>query len=162
MRFELGWLKTPSIIDGLGIVPTWEGEIGSGKAQFPLGPILGRKESGPKRIWAFCRTPYWPGGQRGFLWSERPTFLGHEAFVDNVHGSLNEQPQSFYDIPLGQIVSEVSSLLDISADLLYSPNRNRQGALGRAVWDMWEGNWVAIRLGGLQNILNVTLWSWTK
>jgi chromosomal replication initiation ATPase DnaA len=46
---------------------------------------------------------------------------------------LNEQPQSFYDIPLAEIVSEVSSLLDISTDLLYSPNRKRQGALGRAL-----------------------------
>ena len=58
---------------------------------------------------------------------------------------MNEQPQSFYDIPLGQIVSEVSSLLDISADLLYSPNRNRQGALGRAVV-----GYVGRKLGGHQ------------
>ncbi len=34
---------------------------------------------------------------------------------------------------MGEIVSEVSSVLNISTDLFYSPNRNRHGAWGRVM-----------------------------
>ena len=50
-----------------------------------------------------------------------------------------------YDISLGEIVSGVSSALNISADLSYSPTRNRQGALGRAV-----AGYLGRKLGGYQ------------
>jgi len=46
---------------------------------------------------------------------------------------LNEEPCFLYDIPIGEIVSEVSSVLNISIDLFYSPTRNRQGSLGRSI-----------------------------
>ena len=38
-----------------------------------------------------------------------------------------------FDITIDEIVSGVSSVLNISKDLLYSTTRNRQGSLGRAV-----------------------------
>jgi len=60
-------------------------------------------------------------------------FLGEEAFVEHVHRRLNEQAPFVYNITLGEIVSEVSSSLNISTDLFYSPTRNRQGALGRSI-----------------------------
>jgi len=60
-------------------------------------------------------------------------FLGEESFVGNVHRNLNAELPSVYDIALGEIISEVSSALNVSVDQLYSRNRNRQGALGRAV-----------------------------
>ena len=46
---------------------------------------------------------------------------------------MNEQAPFVYNITLGEIVSEVSTVLNISTDLFYSPSRNRQGALGRSI-----------------------------
>ena len=60
-------------------------------------------------------------------------FLGEEAFVEHVHRRLNEKLPFFYDIFLGEIVSEVSSVLNIPNDLFYSSTRNGQGALGRSI-----------------------------
>jgi chromosomal replication initiation ATPase DnaA len=85
------------------------------------------------------------GRRDGFYDLKDQPFLGHEAFVENVHRNLYEQPQFVYDIPLAEIVSEVSSALDISTDFLCSPNRNREGALGRAVV-----GYVGRKLGGHQ------------
>jgi putative transposase len=60
-------------------------------------------------------------------------FLGTEEFVEDVCRDLNERPSLVHDIPIQDIVSEVSSALNISRDLFYATTRNRQGSLGRAV-----------------------------
>ena len=72
-------------------------------------------------------------------------FLGEEAFVEDIHQRLNEEPPFLYDISLGEIVSEVSSVLNVSTDLFHSSTRNRQGALGRAVV-----GYIGRKLGGYQ------------
>ena len=53
-------------------------------------------------------------------------------FVEDVRRDLNERPSFVYNIPIQDIVSEVSSAFNISKDLFYSTTRNRQGSLGRA------------------------------
>ena len=58
---------------------------------------------------------------------------GEDTFVEHVHRRLNEQAPFVYNLSLGEIVSEVSTVLNISTDLFYSPSRNRQGALGRSI-----------------------------
>lgn len=72
-------------------------------------------------------------------------FLGKGDFVEDVHRSLNEEPPFVYDISIREIISGVSLALNISADLFYSPNRNRQGAWGRAVV-----GYIGRKLGGHQ------------
>jgi len=85
------------------------------------------------------------GHREDFYELKDQRFLGEEAFVDNVHRQLNQEPPFLYDISLGQIVSEVSLALHLPTDLLYSLTRNRQGALGRAVT-----GYVGRKLGGYQ------------
>lgn len=59
--------------------------------------------------------------------------LGEDDFVEDIRKSLNEQLPFIYDIAIGEIVAEVCSVLKIPTESLYSSNRNRLGALGRAV-----------------------------
>ena len=59
--------------------------------------------------------------------------LGDDDFIEEVHKSLNEELPFVYDIPIEEIVYEVCSVLKIPTESIYSPNRNRLGALGRAV-----------------------------
>jgi hypothetical protein len=59
-------------------------------------------------------------------------FLGAEGFVENVHRSLSKELPCLYHISIEEIVSKVSSVLNIAPEALYSPARNRQWAWGRA------------------------------
>ncbi len=72
-------------------------------------------------------------------------FLGSKEFVSGIRRALNHSSESAYDISLGEIVSKTSSLLDIPAELFYTPTRNRQGAWGRSV-----AGYLARKLVGLQ------------
>jgi putative transposase len=60
-------------------------------------------------------------------------FLGEDEFVEEVRRGLNEKLPSVYDITVAEIASKVSLVLGIPLDSIYSTNRNRNGALGRAV-----------------------------
>jgi len=72
-------------------------------------------------------------------------FLGEDTFVEHVHRRFNDEPSFFYDISIGEIVSEVSSALNISID-----NNNRISSSKKAkgeVAEKQEGG-EARRLGG--------------
>jgi putative transposase len=73
------------------------------------------------------------GHREDFYKLKDQRFLGEDTFVEHVHRKVNKTPPFLYNIPIGEIVSEVSSVLNISPDLFYTPTRNRQGALGRSI-----------------------------
>jgi len=100
---------------------------------FLLAQFSERKKVAIKEYERFVKGRIGQGHREDLYELKDQRFLGQEAFVDNIHRRLNEEPPFFYDIPLGEIVSKVSSDLKISTNLFYSFTRNRQGALGRAV-----------------------------
>lgn len=112
---------------------------------FLFAQFSGNKKVAMKEYERFVKGRMGQGHREDFYELKDQRFLGEEEFVDNVHRQLNEEPPFVYDISLGQIVSEISSALHLSADLLYSLTRNRQGALGRAVT-----GYVGRKLGGYQ------------
>jgi REP element-mobilizing transposase RayT len=107
-------------------------------AQFP-----GKKQEAMRKYRRFVKRRIGHGHRDDFYELKDQRFLGDEAFVEKVQRRLNEEPPFVYDISLGEIVSEVSSVLGISRDLFHSQNRNRQGALGRSVV-----GYLARKLGG--------------
>ena len=72
-------------------------------------------------------------------------FLGEDEFVEEVRRGLNEKLPVVYDIAVAEIVSKVSLVLGIPLELIYSVNRNRNGAHGRAV-----AGYLGRKLGGHQ------------
>ncbi len=73
------------------------------------------------------------GHREDFYELKDQRFLGEEEFVEEVHRSLSEELPFLYHISIEEIVSKVSSVLNIPPESFYSPTRNRQGAWGRAI-----------------------------
>ncbi len=81
----------------------------------------------------FVRSRISQGHRENFYELKDQRFLGTKEFIENIHRDLNEVPSFLYDIAIEEIVSKVSSVLNISKDLFYSTTRNHQGSLGRTV-----------------------------
>ena len=81
----------------------------------------------------FVRDLIYQGHRKEFYEVKDQRFLGEDEFVEEVRRGLDEEGPGLYDISIAELVSEVSFVLGISSDLIYSESRNRQGALGRAV-----------------------------
>lgn len=60
-------------------------------------------------------------------------FLGDEDFVERVARGRSDGPFYTYDLPIQELVAHVSSVLDISVEIICGMSRNREGAWGRAV-----------------------------
>ena len=73
------------------------------------------------------------GHRKDFYELKDQRFLGEEEFVEDVHRSLSEELPFVYHISIDEIVSNVSSVLNIPPESFYSPTRNRQGAWARAI-----------------------------
>lgn len=92
-----------------------------------------RLVNGVRAYARFVRSCISQGHREDFYELKDQRFLGTEEFIENIHKDLNEMPSFVYAIAIEEIVSEVSSVLNISKDLFYSTTRNHQGSLGRAV-----------------------------
>lgn len=73
------------------------------------------------------------------------SFLGSNEFVKAVRRAANYRQGVNYDIPLPEIVSQTSSILEIPVAMFYTSSRNRQGALGRSV-----AGYMAKKLAGIR------------
>jgi putative transposase len=100
---------------------------------FILSQFSDKKKVAIKEYEHFVKARIGQGHREDFYELKDQRFLGQDTFVEHVHRRSNEEPSFFYDISIGEIVSEVSSALNISIDLLYTSTRNRQGALGRSI-----------------------------
>jgi len=100
---------------------------------FILSQFSDKKKVAIKEYEHFVKARIGQGHREDFYELKDQRFLGEDTFVEHVHRRFNEEPSFFYDISIGEIVSEVSSALNISIDLLYTSTRNRQGALGRSI-----------------------------
>jgi len=112
---------------------------------FILAQFSNKKKVAIKEYERFVKGHIGQGHREDFYGLKDQRFLGQDTFIEYVHRRLNEEPCFLYDISLGEIVSEVSSVLNISTDLFYTPTRNRQGALGRSIV-----GYLGIKLGGHQ------------
>ena len=68
-------------------------------------------------------------------------FLGSEEFVEQVQQRLGVRDVFKYQLSIPEIVAGVASGLGLSKELIYSANKNREGALGR-----WVVGYLAKRL----------------
>ena len=100
---------------------------------FILAQFSHKKKVAIKEYERFVKGHSGQGYREDFYGVKDQRFLGEDSFVEHVHRRVNENPPFVYTISLGEIVSEVSSVLNISPDLFYTPTRNRQGALGRSL-----------------------------
>jgi len=100
---------------------------------FILAQFSNKKKVAIKEYERFVKGHIGQGHREDFYGLKDQRFLGEDTFVEHVHRRLNEQAPFVYNLSLGEIVSEVSTVLNISTDLFYSPTRNRQGALGRII-----------------------------
>jgi chromosomal replication initiation ATPase DnaA len=58
---------------------------------------------------------------------------GAQEFVEDINRNLQEKIPFWYEVPLGEISSAVSSRWKTPRELFYGMTRGRQGAWGRAV-----------------------------
>ncbi len=100
---------------------------------FVLAQFSRNRGSAMRGYERFVRDRMDQGHRREFYEVKDQRFLGENDFVEEVRRGLDEEGPCVYDISIAEIVSEVSFVLKIPSDLIYSDSRNRQGALGRAV-----------------------------
>jgi len=112
---------------------------------FILAQFSNKKKVAIQEYERFVKGHIGQGHREDFYGLKDQRFLGEDTFVEHVHRRVDETPPVFYDIPIGEIVSEVSSALNIYPDLFYTPTRNRQGALGRSIV-----GYLGRKLGGYQ------------
>lgn len=97
-------------------------------AQFSKKKMVARRAYG-----RFVRSRISQGHRKDFYELKDQRFLGSEEFIEDIRRDLNKRTSFVYDIAVGEIVSKVSSVLNIPEDLFYSSTRNRQGSLGRTI-----------------------------
>ena len=100
---------------------------------FVLAQFSDTRNSAVRRYRSFVSDRIDQGHRKEFYEVRDQRFLGEDDFVEQVRRGQGEEDPFIYDITIVEIVSTVSSVLEISSDLIYSGSRNRQGALGRAV-----------------------------
>jgi hypothetical protein len=100
---------------------------------FVLAQFSRNRRSAMRGYERFMRDRIDQGHRKEYYEVKDQRFLGEDNFVEEVRRGRDEEGPCVYDISIAEIVSEVSSVLRIPSDLVYSDSRNRRGALGRAV-----------------------------
>jgi len=100
---------------------------------FVLAQFSRNRRSAMRGYERFVRDRIDQGHRKEYYEVKDQRFLGEDDFVEEVRRGRDEEGPCVYDISIAEIVSEVSSVLRIPSDLIYSDSRNRRGALGRAV-----------------------------
>jgi len=73
------------------------------------------------------------GHQKKFYEVKDQRYLGEESFIDRIEVEKKEMENLVYDIAIEVIPSEVSKVLVVGLDRLYSMSRERDGAHGRGM-----------------------------
>ena len=95
---------------------------------------LSKKKAGARKVYAgFVRGRISESHREDYYALKEQCFWGTEEFVEDIKRSIGEEPSIFTVIPLKEIISAVSSVLNIPQGLHYSQSRNRQGAWARSV-----------------------------
>jgi chromosomal replication initiation ATPase DnaA len=84
------------------------------------------------------------GKREEFYRAKDQRFLGSEEFVNGIQKKLRVTDVFRYQLSIPEMVTGVVSGLGLSRELVYSPNRNREGAFGRRIV-----GYLAKRLTGL-------------
>jgi REP element-mobilizing transposase RayT len=112
---------------------------------FLLAQFSDTKSSAREAYTSFVMNRLYQGHREDFYQLKDQCLLGSEEFVEDIRRSFNHQPGFVYDVSLPEIVSKTSSVLNIPAELFYTPTRNREGARGRSA-----AGYLARKLGGFQ------------
>jgi putative transposase len=97
-------------------------------SQFSLNPQVARN-----RYRRFVEDRLDQGHRDDFYVVKEQRLLGDESFVERIHRAAKQEAPHFYEVSLPELVSCVSSALELPEDILLSSSRNRKGALGRAL-----------------------------
>jgi hypothetical protein len=100
---------------------------------FVLAQFSRNRRSAMRGYERYVRDRIGQGHRKEYYEVKDQRFLREDDFVEEIRRGLDEEGPCVYDISIVEIVSEVSSVLRIPSDLIYSGSRNRRGALGRAV-----------------------------
>jgi hypothetical protein len=70
-------------------------------------------------------------GQQGRYYEVKDQrFLGEDEFIERIQSNKTMNAPVLFDIPIEQIVKEVSSVVGVTRDRMYSLSRGRRGAYG--------------------------------
>jgi len=94
--------------------------------QFSKKPFKARRE-----FVRFVRSRMGEGKREEFYKAKDQRFLGSEEFVEGVQERLGVRDVFRYQLSIPEMVAGVVSGLGLSKELIYNPNRNREGAFGR-------------------------------
>ena len=105
-------------------------------AQFSMTPLKARNE-----FVRFVKSRMGEGRREEYYRAKDQRFLGSEEFVEQVQQRLGVRDVFKYQLSIPEIVAGVASGLGLSKELIYSANKNREGAFGR-----WVVGYLAKRL----------------
>lgn len=97
-------------------------------SQFSLNPHVARN-----RYRRFVEDRLGQGHRDDLYAVKEQRLLGDDNFIERIHRAAKEETPHFYEVSLSELVSCVSSTLELPEEILYSSSRNRRGALGRAL-----------------------------
>ena len=98
-----------------------------------LAQFSNNKAAARKAYSLFVEERIAQGHRKDFYELKDQCFLGSEQFVEDIQRWVDNRPPTFYNIPLTEIVFQVSSVFNLPIELFYTPTRNRKGAWGRKV-----------------------------
>ena len=110
-----------------------------------LAQFSNNKAAARKAYALFVEERIFQGHRKDFYELKDQCFLGSDQFVENIQRWVDNRPPTFYNIPLEEIVFQVSSVYNLPIELFYTPSRNRKGAWGRKV-----AAYLARKLGNYQ------------
>jgi hypothetical protein len=98
-----------------------------------LAQFSNNKAAARKAYALFVEERIVQGHRKDFYELKDQCFLGSDQFVEDIQRWVDNKPPTFYNIPLKEIVFQVSSVYNLPIELFYTPSRNRKGAWGRKV-----------------------------
>jgi len=100
---------------------------------FVLGQFGKKKSLARRRYRRFVLQELHSGHQEKYYEVKDQHFLGEDSFVDSIEVEKRDRENTVYNIPIEVIAREVSRVIGVPQDRLYSLTRSREGAHGRSI-----------------------------
>jgi putative transposase len=113
---------------------------------FLLGQFSPQKGPAHREYRKFVMARFGQGWRKDLHEVKDQRFLGPDKFVEEIQKGSREKVSRIFKIPIDDIILLVEERLRIRRSLLFSPNRNRKGALGRAVVAYLGRKWAGYSL----------------
>jgi hypothetical protein len=101
--------------------------------EFVLDQFSDKRALGRRRYGQFVWEGISGGHEEKYYRVKDQRYLGEDSFVERIEKERKEPRGWVYEVSLGAISEEASTVMGISRDRLYSMRRDREGARGRGV-----------------------------